>query len=152
MDEAAERPVHLLDPDHRRGGLHRKCRHVRRDLYVNQYPSVSAADRASFDPTWFSLTGIFLAQLAIGVLGVLLIASEHGTGTIRSTFAAVPQRRTVLAAKAAVFSGVTLVVGLASSFIAFFVGQAILSSRHIQAHLGDPAPCERSSVAASFWP
>lgn len=106
--------------------------------YVSQYASVSAVDRAAFDPTSFTLTGLFLAQLAIGVLGVLLITSEYSTGAIRSTLAAVPQRRAVLAAKAVVFSGVALVVGLLASFTAFFAGQAILSSQHIQAHIGDP--------------
>ena len=33
---------------------------------------------------------IFLAQLAIGVLGVLLFTGEYATGMIRATFAAVP--------------------------------------------------------------
>ena len=107
-------------------------------IYVSQYGTMKAADKLNFDPTSFSLNGVFLAQLAIGVLGVLIITSEYSTGAIRSTFAAVPQRRTVLAAKATVFSGVTLVVGLVSCFAAFFVGQAILSSQGIQAHIGDP--------------
>jgi hypothetical protein len=57
---------------------------------------------------------------------------------IRATFAAVPQRRSVLAAKAAVLAAATAVAGLVSSFAAFFVGQAILSSKHIEAHIGDP--------------
>jgi ABC-type transport system involved in multi-copper enzyme maturation permease subunit len=107
-------------------------------IYVSQYPGMKAADRANFDPTSFSLSGVFLAQLAIGVLGVLIITGEYSTGAIRSTFAAVPQRRMVLAAKATVFSAVTLVVGMVSCFAAFFIGQAILSGQSIQAHIGDP--------------
>jgi ABC-2 type transport system permease protein len=107
-------------------------------IYVNQYPGMSASDRAFIDPTHFSLIGVFLAQFAIGVLGVLTITGEYSTGAIRSTLAAVPQRRTVLAAKATVFTGVSLVVGLVSCFAAFFVGQAILSTQGLQAHLGDP--------------
>ena len=98
----------------------------------------------------FSLTGVFLAQLAIAVLGVLVITSEYSTGMIRSTFAAVPQRRTVLAAKATVFGAVTLVVGLVSCFVAFFVGQAILSSKDIQAHIGDPGVL-RAVVGAGLY-
>ncbi|HWW54782.1 MAG TPA: ABC transporter permease [Acidimicrobiales bacterium] len=105
-------------------------------IYVNS--TISAADRLTFDPTSFSLNGVFFAQLAIGVLAVLIITGEYSTGAIRSTLAAVPQRRTVLAAKATVFTGVTLVVGLVSCFAAFFIGQAILSSNGIQASLGDP--------------
>jgi ABC-2 type transport system permease protein len=107
-------------------------------IYANQYSTMSASDKAHFDPTSFSLNGVFLAQLAIGVLGVLIITGEYSTGAIRSTFAAVPQRRTVLAAKATVFSAVTLVVGFVSCFAAFFIGQAILSTQGIQAGLGDP--------------
>jgi ABC-2 type transport system permease protein len=116
-------------------------------IYVSQYSTMSASDRAFFDPTSFSLNGVFLAQFAIGVLGVLIITGEYSTGAIRSTLAAVPQRRTVLAAKATVFSAVTLVVGLVSCFAAFFVGQAILSTQGIQAHLGDPGVLR--SVAGS---
>jgi ABC-2 type transport system permease protein len=107
-------------------------------IYANQYSTMSASDRVHFDPTAFSLDGVFLAQLAIGVLGVLIITGEYSTGAIRSTFASVPQRRTVLAAKATVFSAVTLVVGLVSCFAAFFIGQAILSTQGIQASLTDP--------------
>ncbi|HEX3873580.1 MAG TPA: ABC transporter permease subunit [Solirubrobacteraceae bacterium] len=103
-------------------------------------------DRATFDPTGLSLSGVNLAQIAIGVLGVLVITSEYGTGMIRATLSAVPQRRLVLAAKGVVFAGVALVVGLVSSFIAYFVGQAILSGQHpasfagrqLQSSLSDP--------------
>jgi ABC-type transport system involved in multi-copper enzyme maturation permease subunit len=107
-------------------------------VYVGRYATLSISDKATFNPTSFSLNGILLAQLAVGVLGVLVITAEYSTGMIRATFAAVPQRRTVLAAKAAVFAAATAVVGVVSSFAAFFVGQAILSSKHIQAHLSDP--------------
>ena len=51
---------------------------------------MSAIDKLRFDPTSFSLRGVFLAQLALGVLGVLVISSEYSTGMIRTTFTAVP--------------------------------------------------------------
>ena len=57
-----------------------------------------------FDPTLTSLTGIYIAQVAVGALGVLTISGEYGTGMIRATLAAVPQRRAMLAAKGLVFS------------------------------------------------
>ncbi len=81
-----------------------------------------------FDPTDRALRGVFLAQLAIGVLGVLVMSSEHVTGMIRTSIAAVPQRRTLLAAKAIVLGVVALIVGMTSAFLAFLGGQAILSS------------------------
>jgi ABC-2 type transport system permease protein len=107
-------------------------------VYVAQYAHVSLADRATFNPASFSLTGTFLAQLAIGVLGVLVITNEYGSGMIRATFAAIPQRLTILGAKAAVFAAVTLVVTTAASFIAFTLGQSILSSKGIGTSLGAP--------------
>jgi ABC-type transport system involved in multi-copper enzyme maturation permease subunit len=107
-------------------------------VYVGRYSTLSATDKATFNPTSFSLNGILLAQLAVGVLGVLVITAEYSTGMIRSTFAAVPQRRTVLAAKGAVLAAAVAAVGVASSLAAFFVGQAILSTKNIQAHIGDP--------------
>ncbi len=107
-------------------------------VYVGRYSTLSATDKATFNPTSFSLNGILLAQLAVGVLGVLVITAEYSTGMIRSTFAAVPQRRTVLAAKGAVLAAAVATVGVASSLAAFFVGQAILSTKNVQAHIGDP--------------
>ena len=119
-------------------------------FYVGRYSHLTAQDKLDFNPTQFSLNGLFLAQFAVAVLGVLVITSEFSTGMIRSTFAAVPQRRSVLAAKALVFSAVTLVVGLVSCFTAFFVGQSILSSKHIEAHIGDPGVFRAVAGAALY--
>jgi ABC-2 type transport system permease protein len=107
-------------------------------LYASHYPNVEAEEKANFSAAHLSLNGILLAQLAIGVLGVLLISSEYTTGMIRATLAAVPQRRTVMAAKALVFTVVTLIVGEIACFIAFFAGQAFLSHKHLDANLADP--------------
>ena len=99
---------------------------------------LTLASRSSLDPASYSLSGFFLAQLAIGVLGVLVMTGEYATGSIHSTLAAAPQRLAVLAAKAGVFTAVAFAAGLASSFAAFFLGQAIFASKGIHAHLGDP--------------
>src|SRR6516164_8051088 len=80
-----------------------------------------------FDATQVSLIAFFeLGQLVIAVLGALTITSEYSTGMIRTSLTAMPRRGTVYAAKAAVFGAVALVVSLVTSFLAFFVGQAIL--------------------------
>ena len=55
-------------------------------------PPDGAAAIAAFDPAAVSLSGVQLAQIAVGVLGVLLITSEYATGLIRTTLAAVPRR------------------------------------------------------------
>ena len=69
-----------------------------------RYSARTLAAQQAFDPTRSSLSGILFAQLAIGVLGVLIVSAEYSTGTVRATFAAIPRRPVVLAAKALVFS------------------------------------------------
>ena len=96
------------------------------------------ASRLSFDPTNLSLTGLLFGQLAIGILGVLAITAEYGTGTIRASLAAVPDRRMLLAAKAAVFALVALVVGEVVSFGAFFIGQMLIGGGAPHATIGQP--------------
>ncbi|HEU5266646.1 MAG TPA: hypothetical protein VFU35_08090 [Jatrophihabitans sp.] len=91
-----------------------------------------------FDAPLTSLNGIYLAQIAIGTLGVLAITSEYATGMIRATFGAVPQRRVLLAAKGIVFAACTLVVGEVLSFAAFGIGQAILGPTGGSASITDP--------------
>jgi ABC-2 type transport system permease protein len=92
----------------------------------------------NFDATQQSLAGLYVGQLVIAVLGALTITSEYSTGMIRTTLSVQPRRGVVFAAKAVVFAAVTLVTGLIASFGSFFVGQAILSSHHLSATLGEP--------------
>jgi ABC-type transport system involved in multi-copper enzyme maturation permease subunit len=110
-------------------------------ITASRWTSMAPADKAEFDPLATSLVGVNFGVLAIGVLGVLLITGEYSTGMIRSTFAAVPKRLPVLWAKAGVYSLVGLAVAVPSTLIAFFAGQAFLSSQHIQisfSHSGVP--------------
>jgi ABC-2 type transport system permease protein len=78
------------------------------------------------DPTRVSLQGFSIAEISIGVIGVLIISSEYATGSIRATLGATPNRISVLLAKVFVLFAATLVVGEFCSFLSFFVGQAIL--------------------------
>jgi ABC-2 type transport system permease protein len=72
------------------------------------------------------LAGVSAGLLLTGVLGVLMMTSEYTSGMIRATLAAAPNRPLMLASKAAVFAAVALVLGEATSFIAFFAGGAAL--------------------------
>jgi ABC-2 type transport system permease protein len=105
---------------------------------TNQWNTFSLPDKLTFDPTGLSLRGLLFSQLVIGVLGALVITGEYGTVTIRATFSAVPHRPLVLAAKAAVFAAIALVVGEVLSFGAFLVGQSLLSSPAPHASLSQP--------------
>jgi ABC-2 type transport system permease protein len=91
-----------------------------------------------FDPTQQSLSGLYISQLIMGVLGVLVITSEYSTGMIRTTLSTMPHRGTVIAAKAVVFTVVAFVTGLVASFASFFLGQALMSSHHISTTIGQP--------------
>jgi len=90
----------------------------------------------NWDPTSISNSGLGIAQLAIGVLGVLCITSEYSSGSIRSTLAAVPRRGRVLGAKSIVIMVLTFVVVEVIAFAAFFVGQALISGHAPSATLG----------------
>jgi len=105
---------------------------------ASQYHTFSPADKATFDPVSTSLNGMLFAQLAIGVLGVLLISGEYSTGMIRSSLTSVPRRLPVLWAKLGVFAGVVFSVILVTSFVSFFLGQALLNSHHLGVSISAP--------------
>ncbi|TDT98023.1 hypothetical protein EDD99_6235 [Streptomyces sp. 846.5] len=87
------------------------------------------------DAVAVALGGIGFAQLAIGVLGVLIAGGEYSTGMIRSTLAAVPKRLPVLWSKAAVFGVVALAVGTVGAFASFLAGAHFLSGQAIALNL-----------------
>jgi hypothetical protein len=104
---------------------------------------VAAAAASGTEQPIDRLASIYLAWLeypvlAIGILGVLSFTSEFGTGQIRTTFVAVPQRGAVLAAKAAVTGFVALVLGEVLSFAAFLLSEAIISTHHTGLSLAQP--------------
>lgn len=104
----------------------------------------------SWDPTSVSFRALVIAQLAIAVLGTLVITSEYGTGLIRTSLAAVPSRRRFLAAKATVFSAVALVVGEVTAFVAFLLGQAAIGTSAPHANLGQPGVL-RAVIGAGLY-
>ncbi|MDT0262029.1 ABC transporter permease subunit [Jatrophihabitans lederbergiae] len=105
---------------------------------ASHWSQSSPGDRADFNAVVTSLDGIRFSQLAVGVLGVLLISGEYATGMIRASLTAVPKRLPVLWAKLSVFTGVVGIISIISTFIAFFLGQAMLSSQHLQVTISSP--------------
>lgn len=92
---------------------------------------MSPHDRTSRSPLDIALAGVYVAQLAIAVLGVLVISAEYSTGSIRSTFTAVPKRLPVLWAKVVDFAVVSFVLMVPAVLVSFFATQAILSRHDI---------------------
>ena len=97
----------------------------------SHWAHMSPHDRADRHPLDVALAGVNLSQLAIAVLGVLVITGEYATGMIRATFTAVPKRLPVLWAKLGVYGLVSLALMVPSVVIAFFASQAVLNGHHI---------------------
>ena len=118
------------------------------------FAAITASQATGFEPgataISTSLTGTFFAQLAVGVLGVLLITGEYSTGMIRSSLTVVPSRLPMLWGKLAVFAGTVFLTMLAASFTSFFVGQALLSGHHLDASLSDPGALRAVFGAALY--
>jgi ABC-2 type transport system permease protein len=107
-------------------------------LSHEHWATMSPADRANFDPTNDSFAGL------------LMITSEFSSGMIRATFAAVPRRPLLLAAKAGVLGAVTLVAGEALAFVSFALGEAVLKSPAPHASLGQPGVLRAVLMAGAY--
>jgi ABC-type transport system involved in multi-copper enzyme maturation permease subunit len=99
---------------------------------------MNATDRANLDVTYQSMGGLSLGQLAIAVLGVLIITSEYSTGGIKTTLTAVPNRIRVLLAKGIVFAIIATIVGVITTFGAFYASMPFWAHQHLAVDVGDP--------------
>jgi len=113
------------------------------------WSQLSAESRAQWTPTNNTLAGLIPGYLVIPTLGVLMITSEHGNGSIRSTLAAVPQRHLVLIAKAIVFGAVVFVVDKIVTFAAFLTGQQVMGDAP-HASLGQPGVVRALVLSGAF--
>ena len=105
------------------------------------------------DPVSFILgTGLGLGQLAICVLGALVITGEYSSGTIRASLLAVPRRYPVLLAKALVFAALVFVVGEIVAFASFYIGVALINGHVITLHgtIGGHAVTARHTITVSL--
>jgi ABC-2 type transport system permease protein len=93
--------------------------------------------------------GFGLGQLAICVLGVMVITTEYSTGAIRASLLAVPKRIPMLAAKAVVWAVLDLVVSAITVFVVFFLTTAIYRS-HVSITLSTPGVL-RASIGGILY-
>jgi len=82
---------------------------------------------------------VSLTALVVGVLGVLIITGEYGTGQVRSTFTADPRRTGVILAKATVLAVTTFVVSIVSTWIGVLLSAALQSAKGADIVIGDPS-------------
>ncbi|MFE6057313.1 ABC transporter permease subunit [Streptomyces sp. NPDC056431] len=121
------------------------------------YPHYSEGIRELFVPIWamrdaFTLGGAMVFMLATGAVGALVIVGEYGTGQIRTTFAAVPDRRSVIVAKTVVLAAVMLVYGVLVAGVSFAATQAVLSGRDAGMSIGYPGAAAAVTASALLAP
>ncbi|MEU2335322.1 ABC transporter permease subunit [Streptomyces sp. NPDC013172] len=116
-------------------------------LYIGR-PQPDGSPPVKYDPLWHGLNIIAadLMTLAAASFGAITVFGEYATGMIRTTFAAVPDRRAVITAKVALVTAITLVLGAIVSTTSFFVTNAMLAPHHVGLSIHDPG-CARAVVA-----
>jgi ABC-type transport system involved in multi-copper enzyme maturation permease subunit len=117
---------------------------------VAHWDHASPEERLTFEPVFQSTVGAYFSQVAIGVLGVLMITGEYSTGMIRTSLGAVPHRLPVLFCKAAVFAVTGFVISFLAVLIAFYSGQGILGSKGIGVGITYPGAW-RTLVGSAFF-
>jgi ABC-type transport system involved in multi-copper enzyme maturation permease subunit len=123
------------------------------DLAQLSRARMTAQQYQSFDATSASLFGVIIVATLLGALAVRTVTAEYATGMIRSTFTAMPARRTVLAAKAATVAAFVFPIALLVDIAGFALGQRIFTGDHLQvalSHPGVPRAIVFGAVAASL--
>lgn len=119
-------------------------------LAVAHWGQWSRADQRAFDPVSNGFTGLALAQLAAGAIGVLAVTSEYSSGMIRATLAAAPGRVRLAAAKAAVLAAAVLLAGEVLAFVTFFASEAMVRAPVPQATLATPGALRAVAAAGAY--
>ncbi|TDU03291.1 hypothetical protein EDD99_1712 [Streptomyces sp. 846.5] len=114
----------------------------------------AASSHVTYDALGSSLNKIArdLMMIAFGSLGAMTVFGEYSSGLVRTTFAAVPDRRSLVAAKIAVVVTVTTLAGAAVSVISFSITQAMLATRHIGLSIGSPGALRAVTAFALIAP
>ena len=94
------------------------------------YAHLDAVQKAQFDPLSINFNFAVIGILLFGVLGALVATNEYGSGLIRTTLAATPQRGLVLAAKAVLAGLVSFALAVVITFTVFLkIGRASCRER-----------------------
>lgn len=105
--------------------------------FTSDWDVATPTERASLDPVQTMLSGWFLAQVLIGVIGALAVTSEYASGSIVATLTAVPRRTPVLIAKLLVPAPLSLLVIVPATVVALLLGRILLPDG-VTVDLGDP--------------
>lgn len=100
--------------------------------------SIDPSERASLDMSSV-VAGVYFGVLVTGVLGVLVVSSEYGTGMMRTSLTAFPRRGTLFVAKAVVLTVVVLIVGLVIAFASYLIASPFYTKHGVRLSLGEAA-------------
>jgi len=102
------------------------------------WDSLSDSSKATMDMSAV-VAGVYFGVLVTGVLGVLVVSTEYGTGMMRTSLTAFPRRGTLFAAKAAVLTLVVLLLGLVIAFASYAVASPFYTKHGVDLSLGQAA-------------
>lgn len=117
---------------------------------AHHWQQLGAQDRASFDPVADSFSGFQFTELAFGAFGVLAVTSEYATGTMHATLVASPRRLQVYLAKVVAVVLIVTPICVASTFLAFVLGQRALAPQHLDVAVSDPHAL-RATLGAGLY-
>lgn len=100
----------------------------------------------------FTGNGALVLMLALGAFGAVAVTGEYSTGLIRTTFAAVPARGSVLAAKAVVVGLVTTVFGAMLATASFVLTQAVFAEHGAGVPIDRPGALQLLVASALLAP
>jgi hypothetical protein len=124
----------------------------------SNWPGYSEEVRTKFFfPDWamhdaFNRNSAMILMLAAGALGAMMVVTEYATGLVRTTFAAVPARRSVTAARLLVMTAVMTGYGAVISGASFWLTQAVLAQRHVGLSISHPGALRLVVVSALLAP
>jgi ABC-2 type transport system permease protein len=102
------------------------------------WSSLSESSRATMDMSAV-VAGVYFGVLVTGVLGVLVVSTEYGTGMMRTSLTAFPRRGTLFIAKATVLTVLVLAVGLIIAFASYALASPFYTKHGVDLSLSHAA-------------
>ncbi|HWG25185.1 ABC transporter permease subunit [Actinospica sp.] len=102
------------------------------------WDTISQSDRATTGMSTV-VTGVFFGVLVTGVLGVMVVSTEYGTGMMRTSLTAFPRRATLFLAKASVLAIVVLLLGIVIAFASYAVASPFFTKHGVDLSLSQAA-------------
>ena len=100
--------------------------------------TISQSDRTSTGMSTV-VAGVYFGVLVTGVLGVMVVSTEYGTGMMRTSLTAFPRRAMLFLAKASVLTIVVLLLGVVIAFASYAVASPFYTRHGVDLSLSETA-------------